>query len=41
MESSIAQSSELATLSDDEIKRIISVIERDFQLREKENRRIE
>ncbi|CAF4759492.1 unnamed protein product, partial [Rotaria magnacalcarata] len=35
LKSSISQSSELSTLSDDEVKRIMSVIERDFKLREK------
>ncbi|CAF5162618.1 unnamed protein product, partial [Rotaria magnacalcarata] len=39
LKSSISQSSELSTLSDDEVKRIMSVIERDFKLREKEYKR--
>ncbi|CAF1679539.1 unnamed protein product [Rotaria magnacalcarata] len=41
LKSSISQSSELSTLSDDEVKRIMSVIERDFKLREKEYKRTE
>ncbi|CAM2708910.1 unnamed protein product [Rotaria socialis] len=41
LKSSISQSSELSTLNDDEVKRIMSVIERDFKLREKEYKRIE
>ncbi|CAF1010262.1 unnamed protein product [Adineta steineri] len=41
IESSLVRSSELSTLNNDEIKRIMSVIERDFKLREKEFKRIE
>jgi hypothetical protein len=41
MKTSLSQSSEFLGLNDDEIKRIASVIERDFQLRQKEYKRIE
>ncbi|CAF3782888.1 unnamed protein product, partial [Rotaria sordida] len=40
IKSSLSQSSELSTLNNDEIKLIMSVIERDFKLREKEYKRI-
>ncbi|CAF2671258.1 unnamed protein product [Rotaria sp. Silwood2] len=39
--SSLSRSSELSTLNDHEIKRIMSVIERDFKLRENEYKRIQ
>ena len=35
------RASELSVLNDDECKRIVSVIERDFQLRQQEFQRIE
>ncbi|CAF3685237.1 unnamed protein product [Rotaria sp. Silwood1] len=41
IKSSLSRSSELLTLNNDEIKRIMSVIERDFKLREKEYERIQ
>jgi hypothetical protein len=41
LKSSLSQSSEFSGLNDDEIKRIMSVIERDFQLRQKEFQRIQ
>ncbi len=41
MKTSLSQSSEFLGLNDDEIKRITSVIERDFKLRQKEYKRIQ
>jgi hypothetical protein len=38
---SLSLPSELPTLNNDEIKRIVSVIDRDFKLRQKESKRIE
>ena len=35
-----AESSEMSKLNDDECKRILAVIERDFKLRQQENKRI-
>lgn len=40
MKKSLSQSAEFLGLNDDEIKRITSVIERDFKLRQKEYQRI-
>lgn len=37
---SVSDTSTLSTLNDDEVKRIILVLERDFKLREKEYKRI-
>ena len=39
-QTSVSDSSTLSTLNDDEVKRIILVLERDFKLREKEYKRI-
>ena len=36
-----SRASELAVLNDDECKRILSVVERDFKLRQKEYKRLE
>jgi len=41
LKSSPSLPSELPTLNNDEIKRIMSVIDRDFKLRQKESKRIE
>ena len=41
MKTSLSQSSELSGLNDDEVKRIASVIERDFKLRQREYKRIQ
>lgn len=41
LESSLSQTSILSTLNEHEARRIMSVIERDFKLREKEYKRIE
>ena len=41
MISSQSKSSDLSILNNDEIKRIMTVIERDFKLREKEYKRIQ
>ncbi len=41
LKSSLSLSSDLPTLNDDEIKRIMLVIDRDFKLRQKEYKRIE
>lgn len=41
LKSFLSSSSDLSTLTDDEIDGILSVIERDFKLREKEFKRIE
>jgi hypothetical protein len=39
--SNASRTSELSVLNDEECKRILSVIERDFQLRQKEYKRLE
>lgn len=41
IKSRLSRSCELPTLNDDETKRIMAVIERDFKLRQKESKRIE
>jgi len=39
--SNTSRASELSVLNDEECKRILSVVERDFQLRQKEYKRLE
>jgi hypothetical protein len=41
IKSAISEESALPTLNDDEVKRVLLVIERDFKLREREYKRIE
>jgi hypothetical protein len=41
IKSAISEESTLSTLNDDEVKRVLLVIERDFKLREREYKRIE